>query len=160
MSLSEEQKQQYLQRSYTAVDGLWFMMAEEAYEFEKALELDRNVWSVMPKIQARFLKAALGVKEGMPALQQCFTEKMLLDGADFTIVTTPDGFTIHMTKCPWHETIVKSGREHLSPTIGRTICTTEYAGWAKEFGDDISVEFPDRICAGAVDCIVRFSRRG
>lgn len=156
MKLSDEQKNQYLYRSYTAADGLWFMLVEEDYGFEKALAIDNKVWAVMPKIQARFLKAALGVSEGIPALKACFTEKLLLDGCEFTIEDVPDVFTVRIAACPWHETMVKSGRGHLSPTIGKSICTTEYAGWAKEFGDTISCNFENRICAGGKECVLTF----
>ena len=54
--LTEEQKTEYFRRSYTAVDGLWFMKVEEAYGFDNALDIDDEVWKVLPKIQARMLK--------------------------------------------------------------------------------------------------------
>lgn len=156
--MNSNEKIEYLKRSYAAVDGLWFMKAEEAFGFEKALELDNQVWSVMPKIQARFLQTALGVSEGLPALKACFTEKLLLDGAEFTVEDIPDGFSIRMTKCHWHEAMIKSGREHLSPTIGLSICPAECSGWAKEFGDDISFDFQSRICTGSNECIFTFQQ--
>jgi hypothetical protein len=54
--LSSQQVAEYFNRSYKAVDGLWFMKVEEKYEFDVALELDNEVWKVMPKIQARMIK--------------------------------------------------------------------------------------------------------
>jgi len=42
--LSDEQKTEYFRRSYTAVDGLWFMKVEERHGFEEALRLDEAVW--------------------------------------------------------------------------------------------------------------------
>ncbi|NLE90228.1 MAG: hypothetical protein GX602_04765, partial [Dehalococcoidales bacterium] len=54
--LSDRQISQYLQRSYEAVDGLWFMKVEEKLGFDTALEIDGEVWKVLPKIQARMLK--------------------------------------------------------------------------------------------------------
>ncbi len=52
---------EYLRRSYTAVDGLWFVMVEEAYGFQQALELDEQVWEILPKIQARQARQVLGI---------------------------------------------------------------------------------------------------
>jgi len=47
---------EYFKRCFVAVDGLWFMMVEKEDSFEKALELDRRVWGILPKIQARKIK--------------------------------------------------------------------------------------------------------
>ena len=50
-----------LRRSYLAVDGLWFVMCEQRLGFQAALELDGDVWKVMPKIQARRAREVLGL---------------------------------------------------------------------------------------------------
>ncbi len=81
--LSADEIREYLARSYTAVDGLWFMKAEEQFGFEKALEIDALVWAVMPKIQARQLKSFLNLDSGLDALWSCYSEKLSLDGFDF-----------------------------------------------------------------------------
>ena len=52
--LTNKDRAEYYNRSYKAVDGLWFVKAEEQFDFDTALELDKEVWKVMPKIQARF----------------------------------------------------------------------------------------------------------
>ena len=158
MGLNDEEKILYLRRSYSAVDGLWFMMVEEESEFEKALEIDNKIWAVMPKIQARFLKKALRVDRGLDALITCFSDKLLLDGFQFETERDETSFTIKIRNCPWHETMVKSGREQWSLTIGNTICSTEYAGWIKEFGPGITYEMSGRICAGDKGCEIRFTQ--
>lgn len=155
--LTDDQKIHYLKRSYSAVDGLWFMKLEEIHGFDKALEMDREVWKVMPKIQARFLKSVFGLDEGMEALRICFSEKLRLDGCEFTIENSPAGFNVIMTGCPWHETMTKSGRERLSGWVGEIICNTEFSGWASEFSN-IACEITDRICSGSETCVVRFRR--
>jgi len=53
LKLTDKQIVEYFKRSYTAVDGLWFMKVEEIYGFDTALDIDEEVWKVMPKIQAR-----------------------------------------------------------------------------------------------------------
>lgn len=160
INLSNEQKIQYLKRSYSAVDGLWFMKVEEEYGFDIALTIDNEVWKVMPKIQARFLKSAFGADKGIEALQLCFMEKLLMDGCTFQTETDSQNhrFRITLTKCPWYDLMVKSGREHLAEKVGSRICTTEYSTWAQEFGEDISFEIKSQICNGSECCVLQFSQ--
>ncbi len=66
--LTDEQKTEYFRRSYTAVDGLWFMMVEEKYGFEATLKLDEAVWKVLPKIQARTIKAMMKLSSGLEGI--------------------------------------------------------------------------------------------
>ncbi len=49
--LTDQQAAEYFHRSFTAVDGLWFMKVEEKHGFDAALEIDNEVWKVLPKIQ-------------------------------------------------------------------------------------------------------------
>lgn len=156
-NLNDEEKIQYLKRSYSAVDGLWFMKVEDSFDFDKALEIDNQVWNVVPKIQARFLKNALGNDKGLKALEQCFTEKLRLDDIEFTVKRDDKSLLITISRCHWHELLVKSNREHLSPRIGKTICYTEYSGWAEEFGESIFFKMLNRICGGGKECVLKFT---
>jgi len=148
----------YFKRSYTAVDGLWFMKLEERYGFETALELDNEVWKVLPKIQARFLKTAGGLGNGLDALRECLSTKLTLEDFEFSVRTFDDtaAFEVIISDCPWHNKMLKSGREQLSGRVGSMICNTEYAAWASEFGDNIKFELKERICAGSPRCILHF----
>ena len=56
INLTDVQIAEYYHRSFSVVDGLWFMKIEERYGFEAALDIDSEVWKVVPKIQARKLK--------------------------------------------------------------------------------------------------------
>jgi hypothetical protein len=155
--LNDEEKIRYLKRSYSAVDGLWFMKVEDSFNFEKALEIDNEVWKVVPKVQARFLKTALGVDKGLEALEQCFTEKLRLDGIEFDVKRNQNVLTITISRCHWHDLMVKSDRENLSSRVGETICNTEYSVWAQEFGEIISFKTLSRICGGGGECVLQFS---
>ncbi len=157
--MNDDQKIQYLRRSYSAVDGLWFMKIEEDYGFDKALSIDNEVWKIMPKIQARFLKSIYGLDRGIEALQSCFTEKLLLDGFIFQTETDNqnNSFRVTISKCPWNDSMVKSGRENLACQVGSHICNTEYSVWAHEFGENISFEIQRQICCGSDFCILQFS---
>jgi hypothetical protein len=161
LKLSERQIAEYFHRSYSSVDGLWFMKVEEKYQFNFALEIDNEVWKVLPKIQARMLKTMGKMEDGIKALFECFTAKHTLEGFDFTSEYYPDesGFQISIRKCPWYDLMVKSGRKNLSGQVGTRICNTEYSVWATEFGKNISFELKEQICQGAEFCLLQFDCR-
>jgi hypothetical protein len=138
------------------VDGLWFMKVEEELGFDKALEIDNEVWKVIPKIQARMLKSLMKMEYGLDALFQCFTTKLTIDGFKYKSEKRGSCFTVIIEKCPWNDLMVKSGRENLSGKVGTRICKTEYAVWATEFNENINFEMQDQICNGSVSCILKF----
>jgi len=158
LELTERQIGDYFKRNYTAVDGLWFVKVEEKYGFETALDIDDEVWQVMPKIQARKLKSMGQLEEGLDALGECLTTKLTLDGFAFTAEQSNDGNTLKITlsECPWHDIMMRSEREHLSGKVGTRICKTEYSVWAAEFGDRIIFELQDQICKGRKCCKLVF----
>ena len=146
-------------RCFTAVDGLWFMKLEERYGFDTALEIDNDVWKVMPKIQARMLKSMGKPGNGIEALLDCFTFKLRVEGFTFETekMENKRGFRVIIEKCPWHDMLVNAGRENVSAKIGTTICNTDGSAWASEFGDDIKFEIESQLCSGSKLCIMKFS---
>jgi hypothetical protein len=162
LKLTDNQIGEYFKRSYSAVDGLWFMKVEERYGFDTALDIDDEVWKVMPKIQARKLKSIGRFEAGLDALRECLLAKLSLDGFDYTTEQSDDKSTLKITlrECPWHNIMIKAQREHLSETVGTRICNTEYSVWAAEFGDNISFELGDQICKGLKCCTLVFKLSG
>ncbi len=158
IELTAEQVVEFWHRSYTSVDGLWFMKVEEKYGFEVALEVDNEVWKVLPKIQARMVKSMGETAQGTEGLLECLSTKLGLEGFTFEAERAAggDGFKIVISRCPWHEVMVKSGREELSERVGTLICNTEYSVWASEFGDDIRFTLKDQICKKAESCVLQF----
>lgn len=159
IELSDKQISEFCHRSYTAVDGLWYMKVEEKYGFDAALEIDNEVWKVLPKIQAGMLKSIGKMENGMEALFECLTTKLVLDGFTFKTEKTEDGsgFRVIIDRCPWHDLMVKSGREHLSGKVGSRICNTEYSAWASEFNESVCFELQSQICEGSESCQLQFS---
>jgi hypothetical protein len=153
--LSDRQIADYFHRSYTAVDGLWFMKVEEMCGFDVALEIDDKVWQVLPKIQARMIKSMLGLDAGIEGLCEALGARLKLEGFDFDLGRDEAGINIIISRCPWHELMVKSGRGHLSKKVSDVICREENSVWATEFGD-ISYMPDEQICKGSVRCILRF----
>jgi hypothetical protein len=154
--LSDKQIAGYFHRSYTTVDGLWFMKIEEKYGFDAALDIDNEVWKVFPKMQARLLKSMGKLDNGIDALYECLTTKLAIEGFTFEAKKHDDGFTIVIVECLWHKLMVKSGRENLSGKVGTLVCNTEYSVWASEFGEGIRFELGRQICRGSKSCILQF----
>ena len=156
--LNDKQVAVFYRRSYTTVDGLWFMKVEEKYGFEAALDVDNEVWKVLPKIQARMMKSMCEKGGGLEALRECLVTKLTLDGFKFTTEKYIDnrGFRLIIEKCPWHDLMVKSGRENLSGQVGTVVCNSEYSVWAAEFDDKIRFKLQDQLCKKAETCIMKF----
>jgi hypothetical protein len=155
--LTPEQIAEYFHRSYAAVDGLWFMKIEEKYGFDVALGIDNEVWKVFPKMQARLLKSLGRAGDGIDSLFECLTTKLTLEGFKFKAEKNESrSFNITINECPWHNLMIKSGREKLSGKVGTLVCNTEYSVWASEFGDNLSFELKDQICQGAPSCVLQF----
>jgi hypothetical protein len=150
----------YLRRSYHAVDGLWFVTVEEEHGFDHALELDRRVWSVTAKIQARKARDLTGSKTNTPEdLARCFTLKLAADGHIFRVETHPTEVRFLVTQCPWLELLRKSGRQHLAARISQTICPTEGNVWASEFGGDYGFHMRNAACSGDSHCSLTFTQK-
>jgi len=156
IELNGEQIADFLHRSYTAVDGLWCMKVEEKYGFDVALDIDNEVWKVLPKIQARKMKELTGLGNGIDAFFECLTTKMTIERYSFKSEKLDENgsFRITTDECNWLDIMVQSGRQHLSASVGRKICDTELSVWASEFGDDIRVLHTCRICEGAATCVL------
>jgi hypothetical protein len=155
IDLTDKQIAEYFRRSYTAVDGLWFMKVEERWGCEAALQTDEEVWGVLPKIQARMLKAMTGLDNGMNGLRRAVLTRLTLEGFEFEVEDNPDRIKICIKRCPWHDLLMKSGRESLSGRVGDLICGRENAVWASEFGD-IAFKRDNRICEGDEKCVLCF----
>ena len=161
--LTDEQRTEYFRRSYTAVDGLWFMKVEEKLGFDEALLVDESVWRVLPKIQARTLKEMLHLQSGQQDLDQALSARLAMEGFEFQIEPEKDSLAVTIRRCPWHDIMIRSGRGALSEQVSEVICRVENSVWASEFsgekGEGQPIEFSreKRICQGEERCILRFS---
>ncbi len=163
IDLTDEQKALYFRRSYTAVDGLWFIKMEEKYGLDAALELDKSVWSVLPKIQARTLKTMIGQEFGLEGLQKAIRARFDLENFNYELKCEHNSFTVIISRCPWHDLMTKSGRFSLSERISSLICEIETSVWSSEFSDDSKIINWTRekgICKGNKNCVMKFSECG
>jgi hypothetical protein len=65
-------------RNWLAHDGLWFLMAEEAFGIEAAIDLDRRAWEQFTVVEARRIMRRLGLEPGggIPALKQALQYRL------------------------------------------------------------------------------------
>ena len=151
-------RSRFFKRSYEAIDGLWFMKTEDDSDFEHALEIDKKVWEVVPKIQARTLRALLEIGgDGLPALAEALGAKAELDEADVELeIAGGSCLRVTVRECPWFRLMQKSKREHLAARVGEVICGTEYPAWGREFGVNGLFEIKSQICDGSEYCIFEY----
>ena len=158
---------EYFYNNYTKADGLWFVKVEELYGFDKALEIDSQVWKVIPKLQARFIKKILlevlqknGNTELLTAktlLFEALKIKLSLDRFKFKVSKNKAAISVRIDQCPWHEIMVKAQRENLSEKIGSAICNNEYSAFIAEFYPDAVIDISSKLCSGNDSCNFKFS---
>lgn len=130
---------EFLRRSYFAVDGLWFVKCEDCLSLKKAFELDKTVWEIMAKIQARKSRELTGAGKGLDGLGRCLSLKFESEGWKYRLVRPSDNvLKVEVTSCPWYHMLEKSDRTFLEPQIAEVICESEHQTWASEFGEGIS----------------------
>jgi hypothetical protein len=150
---------EYLRRSYFAVDGLWFMVAEEELSFDKAMELDIKVWKILPKIQARKVKEILGIDgRGLDDFLKAIEVKLEAEEYNYTKDRLDSNRAkITVNKCPWYEILKKAKREHIAPRIADDICSLEFRVWLSEFDDNANFKIISSCCKGDSSCVMDFS---
>ena len=157
MNLTEKDIIEYFHKCFTSVDGLWFLKVEEISGFDTALALDKKVWSILPKIQARFLKERLQLKTDCGNIFfEALKTKLALDRFEFELMKKENIIEVKINQCPWHSILKKSGREKLSARIGSVICPSEYKVFAAEFNPNIGLDINRGICSGKKSCILKF----
>ena len=162
----------YLYQNYTKADGLWFLKVEEIYGFDKALEIDSQVWKIIPKLQARFIKKRLlevfqtdGIADSRTAegqtaktlLFEALKIKLSLDRFEYKVSKNKTSISVRIDKCPWHEIMLKAKRETFSEKIGSVICNNEYSAFIAEFYPDAVIDIRNKLCRGNDSCNFKFS---
>ncbi|HID25703.1 MAG TPA: hypothetical protein EYP23_04500 [Thermoplasmata archaeon] len=126
-------------RNLWAVDGLYFLGIEEKFGTEAATEIDRKVWEVMGKIEARRLKKFLGVDSGdIPTMMNALRHSgWVLDLEDKEVEVSEKKAVIRNINCRVQNTRMKK-------SLGVFPCKNVRWGFlksfAKEFNPDIVVK--------------------
>ena len=67
MQYSKEELINFLEdaaKNWLAHDGLWFLVAEDTFDMETAIELDRRAWEKFTVIEAKRIMQRLGIEPG------------------------------------------------------------------------------------------------
>lgn len=91
-------------------------MTEKEFNFEKALQIDRKVWEILPKTQARKVKELLDLKDStMESLHRALEFKLQAEGYEYEVEAVTDtDLRISITSCPWLKIMEESGRSNLA----------------------------------------------
>lgn len=149
---------EYLKRSYTAVDGLWFVKCEKRLGFTTALQIDHEVWCTMAKIQARKAAELLGLPmEGLENLGKALSFKFEAeDYGHTTQIAKQDMLQFDVTQCPWLEILERTGRTHLAKTLIERICHPELTAWGAQFGCTLCDSSRFGLCTNQATCHIVF----
>ena len=125
-------------RDMWAVDGLYYLGIEEQIDTETATEIDRKVWEVMGKIEARKIKKLFDINESdIPSLMKALSYSgWALDLEDKEIIVEKNKGIVRNTKCRVQNTRLSKG---LSEFGCKPVRFGFLKSFAKEFNPDIIV---------------------
>ena len=125
-------------RNYWAVDGLYYIFIEELYGTDVATEIDRKVWEVMGKVEARKLKEMFGFKDDISSMIKALSlSAWALDLEDKEIVVEKNRAIVRNVKCRVQNTRAKKG---LCEFGCKPVRFGFLKSFAKEFNKDIVVK--------------------
>ncbi len=121
-------------RDMWAVDGFYYMFIEEKYGTEVATEIDRRVWEVMGKIEARKIKELFEIKDD--SVESCMKAlsfsgwSMDLEDKKIDIIDQNTAI-LRNTRCRVQNTRIKKG-------LGEFACKPVRFGFLKSFAKEIN----------------------
>jgi len=120
-------------RNMWSVDGLYFLGIEEKYGTEIATEIDKNVWKVMGKIEARRLKEFLKIKDNsLSTFIKCLKYSgWFLAIEDKEVIYEKNRIIIQNSFCRIQNTRVKKG-------LSEFPCKQVRFGFLKSFAKEIN----------------------
>ena len=125
-------------RNMWTVDGLYYLGIEDKFGTDSATEIDRKVWEVMGKIEARRLKETLGIKgdDIRTVMEALRLTSWSLDLEDKEIIVQEKKAIFRNTNCRVQKTRIRKG-------LGEFPCKNVRGGYlesfAKEFNPNIVV---------------------
>ncbi len=125
-------------RDLWAVDGLYYLGIEEEFGTKAATEIDRKVWSVMGKIEARRIKDLFTItKKDIPSMIKALQYSgWALDLEDKEIVVEEDHAIVRNVRCRVQNTRLKKGLKEFGC---KPVRWGFLKAFAKEFNKDIEV---------------------
>lgn len=109
-------------RALYTIDGLWFLEVEKEFGFEKALEVDLEVWKKYGVIMIRRIAKEAGIEIGnenkCSAREIMFLVKTIsdIDGSECDAeIIDENSFSVNIKRCTWWDALCRSGREEIVP---------------------------------------------
>jgi hypothetical protein len=126
-------------RDMWTVDGLYFLGIEEQFGTEAATEIDRKVWEVMGKIEARRLKEFLGLNgNDIPSMIKGLRfSSWALDLEDKEIVVEKEKAIVRNIRCRVQNTRITKGLDEFTC---KKVRWGFLKSFAREFNPDIIVD--------------------
>ncbi len=125
-------------RDLWAVDGLYFLGIEERWGTEAATEIDKNVWAVMGKIEARRIKKFLNNGNDIPSMMEALRlSSWALDIEDKEYEIGENEAIVRNKNCRVQNTRIKKG---LGEFPCKQVRWEFLKAFAKEFNENIKVE--------------------
>ena len=125
-------------RNMWAVDGLYYLFIEEEFGTIDATEIDRKVWEIMGKIEARKIKKLFNIKDSdvKTILNALKYSGWAMDLEDKEIIIKKDKGIVRNIKCRVQNTRLEKGL----PEFGcKPVRLGFLKSFAKEFNPDIQV---------------------
>jgi len=120
-------------RNMWTVDGLYYLGIEEKYGRKTATEIDRKVWEVMGKIEARRIKELFNIKGNdiLSMIKALRYSGWALDLEDKEILLEKNKAIIRNVKCRVQNTRLKKGLKEFG-------CKSVRWGFLKSFAKEFS----------------------
>ena len=137
-----------------AVDGLWFMAAEKATDFDRALEMDVNVWSWYAPLVVKRIRKNFQIKgSGLAALKEIMRHDPMWWSMSVEITEdTPCRLAFEVRDCPALAAMEKMNRKTLTC---EPVETAYLEALAKAVAPDIHVQplkLPPRQSSSEICC--------
>ena len=130
-------------RNMWAVDGLYYLGIEEKMDTETATEIDRKVWEVMGKIEARRIKKLFELeKNDIPTMMKGLRlSGWTLDLEDKEVILEKEKGIIRNIKCRVQNTRLKKGLKEFG-------CKPVRWGFLKSFAHEFNpnIEVKCNVC--------------
>ncbi|MHB8894049.1 MAG: DUF6125 family protein [Candidatus Geothermincolia bacterium] len=148
----------------TAIDGLWFMAAEEKLGFEGALELDVKVWRRYGVVMLKRACKLMGIEldeDNPPDLEtvnQLLEVLCAIDGTECSSeVSSPDSGLFTVRRCSWWENLRKAGREADVPC--ELVDNSTFEAWLEAVDPGLEMEITHSLPRGDQCCTWIIRRR-
>jgi hypothetical protein len=125
-------------RNMWAVDGFYYLFIEEKYGTEVATDIDRKVWEVMGKIEARKIRNLFDIKDkDIPSLMKALSfSGWSMDLEDKEIIVEKNKAILRNVKCRVQNTRLSKGLKEFGC---KPVRFGFLKSFAKEFNPDIVV---------------------